>query len=534
MSQVLLFRLSASLPPRRLVLVTPAMAAADPPKKKSAAKSPQWRRALHTLHPQWRRKAHPQWRTRAPAHPQWRMSSPQSRKRKRKRSNPPQQASQQSPSQQSSQKKKKEGRTEKKPLSAEAPAASSDLSAIPHGVNPCVQSKAAVAAKARPLVEAVSAPPGATPLIPGRYAVKSGGPPPPPSAHDRSSGSNKDDDPSRSRRSKDDDRSSGKRQYDDGSSSVSRPDYGGTDSQSAQSDSRSRSPSRERSPSSSRARHRSHSRSRYVSDSRSRSPSPLRRASRREKRVHLKPRTRSPAVADRPISAGWHARWHNFQGGYYRRPTFKISNMIFGTFYISAVADSDAVLRQIGQSPLHVTVLHLEEEECPVADAFMHWSHGSLPGDLRGHMANKTIMFLNKRLFIAMHIGIVTDFMVSHVNSDEEVSFAVVRFNVRPCMTAVAVDIVDSYHSCIRLPSWIMQAMHDTVVLYGTRMITGVFGHTGQQMAELCQNLPLATAQPLFQGWRGPSSAVAGSSSASSSAFVENISVAETIMCFPS
>ena len=101
-------------------------------------------------------------------------------------------------------------------------------------------------------------------------------------------------------------------------------------------------------------------------------------------------------------------------------------------------------------------------------------------------------------------------------------------------MTAVAVGIVDSHHSCTRLPHWLMQTIHDTVVLHGTRIITGVFGHTGQQMAELCQNLPLATAQPLFQGWRGPSSAVAGSSSASSSAFAENLSVAETIMCFPS
>ena len=243
--------------------------------------------------------------------------------------------------------------------------------------------------------------------------------------------------------------------------------------------------------------------------------------------MHLKARTRSPsAVADdESPPAEWHAWWHNYQHGSARPPTFKISNMIFGTFYISAVADADAVIRQIGESPLHVIVLQVEKDDSAVAEAFLQCTRGALSPQLREAMANKTLMFLNRRLFIAMHKHVVADLLVTRVTTQPEASFAVVRFKIKPCMTAVAVGIVDSPPYGTRLPQWLMQAMHDTVVQQGARILTGVFGHTAKQMTELCQNLPLATAEPLFQGWKKP--AVAGSSSASSSA------VAETTMCFP-
>ena len=70
--------------------------------------------------------------------------------------------------------------------------------------------------------------------------------------------------------------------------------------------------------------------------------------------------------------------------------------------YISAVADSEGVLRQIRQSHVHLTVLQLEDEESAVADAFMQFTRGSLPEHLRECMANKTIVLLHRRLCIAM------------------------------------------------------------------------------------------------------------------------------------
>ena len=88
-------------------------------------------------------------------------------------------------------------------------------------------------------------------------------------------------------------------------------------------------------------------------------------------------------------------------------------------------------------------------------------------------------------------------------------SVAVARVVINPCMTAVAVGVLDAMPDLQRLPAWVMSTVHDSVFQHGVRCLTGVFGSTKEQMSELAQNLPVATSAPLYQPWKGSSAAVA-------------------------
>ena len=210
--------------------------------------------------------------------------------------------------------------------------------------------------------------------------------------------------------------------------------------------------------------------------------------------------TLTPGPAAVAAQKEWPEEWHDVWQDRHR--VQQVSNLIFGTFHVSHVADLDNVMESLGKSPLHVIVVILENAESAVAEQLYQ---ATFSGDLQG----KRIAAISSNVLLVVDQARVSGHYVLTTVDDGTGSISYFAFRMQSCKTAVAVGVVNIPPSSQSVPAWLMQEMNTAVAENGVQVLTGVFGLTAGQISQWVGTAPVATSKPLAQGWQVGSTAVA-------------------------
>ena len=198
-----------------------------------------------------------------------------------------------------------------------------------------------------------------------------------------------------------------------------------------------------------------------------------------------------------------------------------IGNLIFGTSYVSDLAEIARFQEWLTKSPIHCHVVLCQTPQSAVADWLGHCCRTE-SASFHVLLESKRVIYITARVFMVLlrrhveHTGVrqaltveEIDFAVAHIKIyQRSTAVAGRRTAVAGCRTAVAVGIVHVMPQLLmNLPEWLMKEKN-SVDVHSVRCLTGTFGNTAQQMSCFAHEFPMATMTPVAQMWRGTGGSV--------------------------